>query len=484
MKISISQKLSGAFLGLTVIVLVATLGLARWSFERGFLDYVNALEMVRLESLKGDFEAEYQALGGDWSLLTVQRFNELITHPGPTKPMNTRRPRPPHMDDSDSGPPPHLAHRDAKPYPPKRPPLNRVPTALFDLNNVKIMGAKMTIDGVITTSLPIIVDGTKVAELRSAPRRYLTSPQETAFAAQQLRASWIIGLLCLAFALVCSLLLAKGLLAPVRRMISDVKRLSNGDYSVRVATGRSDELGQLQEDVDALAHNLEQARSSRQEWLANVSHELRTPVSILSGELEALQDGLRSFDLKGVNSLHQEVQRLSILINDLYDLSLSDAGGLRYNFTEVNLADIIHSAVDSMAPRAKIANIGFAIETKPVVVSADANRINQLMTNLLENSLAYTDPNGRIALTLSVTPGTAIIHINDTPPGVTSSECDQLFNAFYRLETSRSRRTGGAGLGLAICQKIIDAHKGKIKAAPSAIGGLCITIELPIKQGG
>ncbi len=234
-------------------------------------------------------------------------------------------------------------------------------------------------------------------------------------------------------------------------------------------------------DLDRLAGTLEQSRSVRRRWLADISHELRTPVTVLAGEIEALKDGVRSFDRQQLHSLDEEVQRLQHLIHDLYELSLSDVGGLRYEFTTVDLKDCVDSALETIRKRASEPEIELVVRGDAgTLVNADAMRMDQLFRNLVENSLAYTDSPGRIEAAVTRDAERAVIEIQDTPPGVTDAECEHLFEPLYRRDASRSRSTAGAGLGLAICRNIVEAHGGEITASPSTLGGLCIRIELAI----
>lgn len=473
MRLSIAQKLVAAFVGLTLLVLIATLGLARWSFDQGFLDYVNALEQVRLERIQVELADEYLSAGRSWGSLSEQRFAALIRRTAPVDAL--RRPPPGAMP-----PPP----------PNRRPGLQRTgapPTALYDLDNNLVAGAGIGADGAQAIRVPIIVDGNAVGELRSEPRRQITSPLETEFSRQQLKTSWILGISSLVIAIAVSLFLARGLLAPVRRMINSVAQLSSGDYAHRMNESRSDELGQLTQDLDRLGSTLEANQSSRKRLLADISHELRTPLTVLTGEIEALKDGLRAFDETQLDSLDQEVQRLRYLVDDLYELSISDVGGLRYQFATVDLADCLQTVIGGMRKRAAALGIELILASPEssgtavaVTVEADARRIDQLLQNLLENSLAYTDSPGRVSVTLSQAADTVIITIDDTLPGVDESDCERLFDPLFRKEASRSRRTGGAGLGLAICRNIVVAHGGSIWASPSSQGGLSVHVEIPI----
>ncbi len=493
MTLSISKKLIFSFLGLTVVVLVATLGLARWSFEHGFLDYVNALEEKRLHLLATSLSREYKNSGNTWSTMTKQHFEEMLWELSPEKSIGGAGPKippppgfmlpPPTFSPSDQaapGPPPNYPGRRV-PGPPPGHPRPGSPTALFDINGQIIAGMSLPHEAINPISVPVLVDGKRVAELRSAPRRHFKSPQETAFSRQQLITSLLIGIASLTLAVIVSWLLTRILLAPIRRMIAGVFQLSNGEYSIRFNERKKDELGKLMSNLDRLAHKLEENRDSRRRWLADISHELRTPITILTGEIETMKDGIRPLDIQQVLSLDQEVTRLRYLIDDLYELSLSDIGGLRYSFSSVDVLDCLSTSVGLVQNRAKEQGIELLVSGEAgQKVNGDGQRLGQLFSNLIENSLAYTDSPGKIEISLSSTGQQALISIQDTPPGVNQEECLKLFDPLYRLEGSRSRRTAGAGLGLAICKNIVDAHQGKISASPTKLGGLSINIVFPI----
>lgn len=485
MSLSIVQKLVAAFIGLTLLVLIATLGLARWSFQQGFLDYVNALEQVRLQRIQAELARDYIAADKQWDFLTASYFGNMLRRTSPSGQLDPPRPR-----QRNAAEPARRDGRIASPGGSGRaagtrgpPGLAAPPTALYDSNDRRIAGTQLNADATGLIRVSVVANGEVVGQLRSEPRRRIDSPLETAFSKQQLTTSWIIGLTSLALALLVSLLLARGLSAPVKRMIGGVGKLSAGDYSHRMKELRRDELGQLTRDIDHLAMTLEETQLARRRLLADVSHELRTPLTVLSGEIEALKDGLRAFDATQLTSLDQEVQRLRFLVDDLYELSLSDVGGLRYQFEPIDLAESVIDALRSAQTRAAEAGLELQLEGADSValpVKADVRRIEQLLGNLLENALAYTDSPGRINVKLSRTQTTAAVRIDDSPPGVNAAECERLFDPLYRRESSRTRRTGGAGLGLAICRNIVTAHGGTISATPSSLGGISIIVELPL----
>ncbi len=473
MKITITHKLILAFVALTLLILIATLGLARWSFKQGFLDYVNALEQQRLALLRDDLAEQYRNRGPDWNWLQAHEFARLLRRAGDI----SHLPQP-----ADAGGRGNLS-RGSRPPPPDGPPQFRPlwpPTALFNNRGEWLAGDEMLAPQEQRITLPIQVNGVTVGSLQSLPRRQLTSPLETAFSKQQLQTSLLIGTVCLMAAIFLSILMARGLLEPIRRMIDAVAQLSRGDYTPVTARARGDELGQLTKDLDKLALTLRQSRDARRRWLADISHELRTPLTILTGEIEALKDGLRNFDKTQLMSLDQEVQRLAHLVNDLYQLALSDIGGMRYSMEEIALDQWLLEWAQQGRHRASACGLELSISTVPAVVRADPGRLDQLMANLLENALAYTDSPGRITIEMGVNNASVTIRFSDTAPGPDDAQCQQLFDPLYRAEASRNRRSGGAGLGLAICRNIVEAHGGTICATPSSGKGLCVTITLGV----
>lgn len=464
MKRSVTLKLSLAFVALTLAVLAATLGLARWSFERGFLDYVNALELVRLQRLRDGLVARYDPALDGWNPGVLAQL--LASDSALAPPV---------------GPPPRSGNSGPPPGAPRRPPPQHrgPPTALLDGGGNFLAGDRLNAPESVQMRVPVLVDGEKVAELASVPRRQLSEAPETAFSAQQLRASLIIGAVALAGALLVSLILARALIAPMRRAMAGVNELTAGNYGHRLHEPRDDELGTLMHDIDRLGETLERNVDARNRWIADISHELRTPVAILAGELAGIRDGIRRADSAQIESLAEEVERLRSLIDDLYELSLSDMGGLRYEFVEADVADLLREMGSSFEPRAAAAGLDFDLELpEHAPMQIDVRRFGQLVLNLLENALAYTDAPGRMKVALRPEADTWRLEIEDSAPGVPASECQQIFEPLYRRDASRSRHSAGAGLGLAICRKIVEAHGGRITATPSALGGLKIQVTL------
>ena len=328
---------------------------------------------------------------------------------------------------------------------------------------------------------PIVVDGGTVGWIARAPLRRLSSAAEVSFQQEQLRASWLTAALALALAAGLAVVLGRAFVTPVKRLADATHRLAAGNYATRVPVDTPDELGRLAADFNRLAETLERNETLRRRFMADVSHELRTPLAVLSAELEALEDGVRPLTRESLASLRGEVNALGKLVGDLNQLALADVGALAYRKQTVNVVPLVQQALESY--RERFAERGLAVETAlagDARIFGDADRLVQLFRNLLENSARYTDPGGRVQIALRREDGRAILDFDDAAPGVPAASLPHLFERFYRVDASRSRADGGAGLGLAICSSIAAAHGGEIAAAPSPLGGLRVRVALPL----
>jgi two-component system sensor histidine kinase BaeS len=229
-----------------------------------------------------------------------------------------------------------------------------------------------------------------------------------------------------------------------------------------------------------MAESLEQSHRSQRQWVADIAHELRTPLSILNGELQAAEDGVRAWNSDMRVSLQAEVDRLKGLVNDLRDLSLSDAGGMGYEWSDIDLVRIINDTLESFATRTSDSQLTVEknIPADELRLHGDSRRLQQLIANLLENSCRYTSAGGHIRVTCDATDKIRLT-IEDTAPAVPDSTLPNLFDRLYRVDGSRNRARGGSGLGLAICKSIVKAHDGRIHAERSPLGGLAIKVVFP-----
>lgn len=474
MPLRLWHRLFLAFALLSLLALAAFAMLQARSFQRGFLDYVNRLERERAEDGVARLERAY-ATHGDWNFLRddTPRLMRILEREGP--PRVGEPPAPPF-----ERPPPHRAPGFGPDE--RRPPPPRQRVLLLDAQGRPVAGNPRIAPD--TPGLDVRYDGAVVGRLLLAPLPRLRADVDVAFDREQRRDMAAIGAVVLLSALLLAWAVARWLLHPVRALAAGAQALANGDYAARIDIRRKDELGALADDFNALASALERHRDARRRWGADIAHELRTPISILSGEIQALQDGVRSVDAARLASLQAECARLRDLVDDLYDLSLSDAQALTYRFEALDFGALVREALQAHEDALRATGIVCEASLSPCVIArGDRARLRQLLDNLLANVARYTDAPGRVVVALEAIDeagdARCRLRIDDTAPGVPSEALPRLFDRLYRVEPSRSRQFGGAGLGLAICRNIVDAHGGRIDAHASPLGGLRIEIELP-----
>lgn len=480
MKAKIKYRLFFAMLAATGAVVISMFLIMQWSVGRGFLAYVNTMEKERLGRLVQVLEQSYSD-HGSWDFLRQDpsAWPELVasTREGrdagdpdrPQRRMGRRGAEFWNQTSQGQRIPQRFAHRfEAR-------------VMLLDAQRRQLAGTPGNEDTAQVKKLTSGGHGVGYVALR--PRQRLTDTYQLLFVKQQKLTMGLVAIVMLLVSAVLSLPLSNRLVQPIKRLAASMHRLASGEFEARVAVESDDELGQLARDFNTLALSLENNERARRRYLADISHELRTPLSILRGEIEALQDGVRPLGPDSMRSLHAEVMHLSRLVEDLYQISMSDIGALKYRKELVDLVELLEDALEPFVAEFRQKGIELKQdlpEDGEMVIFADAVRLNQLFCNLLDNSLKYTDSGGELSVRLQRQGARAVIEFADSAPGVKPEELAQLFDRLFRVESSRNRALGGAGLGLAICKNIVEAHEGSIAALPSPKGGVLIRIELPL----
>ncbi|MGR8919380.1 MAG: ATP-binding protein [Gammaproteobacteria bacterium] len=364
----------------------------------------------------------------------------------------------------------------AEPPRPGRRPGRRL--GLYDAGKRTVVGPVAFAATAITA--PVVVDGETVAWVGAPPVARPARPRDVRFADRQGRMLLIAaGVACL-LSIVVAWEAARRIARPIQQIGSGARALAGGDFDTRLPAFGADEIGRLAEDFNLLARTLEQNDSARRRYFADIAHELRTPLSIMRGELEAVEDGVRAPDERLVASLAQEAGRLEQLVDDLYELARADIGALDYTFADCTLEDLVRQALERFALRFEQAGIEvrFSATARPAI-TGDAARLAQLFDNVFENCCRYAAP-GQVRVTLDERKGRAEIVVEDQGPGLPESMYESIFEPLERAEGSRSRDAGGAGLGLAIARRIAEAHGGDMRAGRAAGGGLAVTVTLPL----
>ena len=448
-------KLFAAIAGTIAALTFAAYAVFSWSFDRGFVDFINRADEGRLETLVDTLGAGYAREGSwDWLVNDRDRWIELVRS-NLGFGVSTQK----------SGSDPNF-------------PLTIDPRLLlFDASRQRLIGRAELAERAVLR--PIVVQAQTVGFLGYVPRTELLESIERVYLSRQ---HVTFAGLAVAMA-IASLLLGAGvsywLTRRVRELADAAQRLKAGHYEQRLPQRGHDELAQLAGDFNTLAEALASARRARQQWIADIAHELRTPLSVLRGEIEALQDGVRPLDRAAVDSLDSEAARLARLVEDLHTLSMSDLGALTYFKEPVDVAEIVADVIDPQRRALARQGLALQLDLQPSVMPADAERLAQVFANLLQNSVRYTDAPGTIAVRVRSTGGPVRIDWEDSAPGVPAEDLPRLTERLYRVEGSRSRSGGGAGLGLAIVNALVQGHGGTLEAGASALGGLRVSIEFP-----
>lgn len=469
MKFSIKHKVFFTLLLTSIVVAIGLHSFLRWNFDRGFSKYIQNQQLEQLDRLSerliDDFKTHHS-----WQFIVDDHRSWRQLH----NETSSAKHIPEKQGTFIQGPPP----------PPPGPADIGPRVVLFDVNKNWIIGAEEFPDSRKDLELRPITDNDKtIGYLGLVSAKEFQYERDRHFVKDQTDAFALIAVFMVSLSLLLSYPVTMHLLRPIQALTEGTRKLIAGKFKTRIAVTTGDELGQLSTDFNSLAITLDKNEQSRRQWVADISHELRTPLTILRGEVEAIQDGIRKPEPDTIEALHGEIIHLERLVGDLYELSMSDAGALNYKRVKVYPVTILQNTIDAYKQRRGLNELAIDtdIETSaPFTVLADPDRLQQLFVNILENSLRYTDFPGRVKSSLTITHQNMIVTFEDSSPGVAPEKLPKIFDRFFRVEESRNRESGGAGLGLAICKNIVDAHQGDITAESSQLGGLLITITIPI----
>ena len=473
MKMGITYRLFFLILCATGLAILFLILIMWWSINRGFYQYLGTVDQKKLAQVMDDLGKKYEQQG-NWDFLkhSPPRWNASGAMPFLEPEMN----RPPLFAPDKNG---HYNNPPMEPRLMGKPPNG--PFVILNADKKPIHGSYPQNEEV--NLHPVIVRDNTVGYVGLLSPKHFLHPMQVQFLSQQKLALFMGAMGMVLIIIIISFPLARRLVKPIRAMAAATHDIASGKYTTRISFSTTDELGQLARDFNAMALTLEKNEKERRQWVVDISHELRTPVAVLQGEIEALLDGIHDVTPEMIRSLHVETLRLKRLVEDLYQLSLSDLGALTYRKENLDLVEVLRDSIESY--REEFSRKGIALKENisrnaNAISFADRERLNQLFANLLENSLRYTNPGGTLEIVTEIGGDFITIEFQDSKPGVSAQDIERLFERFYRVEGSRNRDSGGAGLGLTISKKIVDAHEGIISAHSSPLGGLLIRISIPV----
>ncbi|MEZ4670216.1 MAG: ATP-binding protein [Anaerolineae bacterium] len=282
---------------------------------------------------------------------------------------------------------------------------------------------------------------------------------------------------------VASWYISNRIVQPIRAVVGLSQRIAGGVYEQRLQMNTGDELSELVESFNRMADSLAETEETRQRLLGDVTHELKTPLASIKGYMEALQDGVLPATPETFQLIHNEADRLQRLVHDLQELSRAEAGQIQMKITPCSPKQIVMPVVERMRPQFIDKNIELDISVPDnlPLVRADVDRTAQVVTNILGNALQYTPDGGNVTIETFKRDHYLVFSIQDTGVGLAQPDLDRIFQRFYRVDKSRSRISGGSGIGLTIAKHLLEAQGGSIQAASAGVGkGSQFTFSLPI----
>ena len=288
-------------------------------------------------------------------------------------------------------------------------------------------------------------------------------------------------LLAIAIALLFTFFLSRRISAPVKALSLAARELGQGDLSQRVAIKDKGEMGELAQAFNSMAGDLERNEELRRNMVADIAHELRTPLTNIRGYVEAIHDEVKRPDAETINIIDQEASTLSRLVDDLQELSLAEAEELKMVYRPEELSPLINQVAASLQNQAQIKGVTVSVNlpARPLIVNIDYNRISQVPRNLLQNAVAHTAKGDSITVAAGQEGNWVEVNITDTGDGIPAGDLADIFERFYRVDKSRSRATGGSGLGLTIARRLVEAHGGQIKVHSELGKGSRFSFTLP-----
>lgn len=314
----------------------------------------------------------------------------------------------------------------------------------------------------------LTVSGSKgiiaTALVRYPSTAQILNPQDVLFESSVFRSLMIAGVLAVLLGMILSYFTSRHLVAPLLNLTRAAERIGQGNLKERVSTRSHDEVGQLANAFNVMADSLERQETLRKQFTADIAHELRTPLTSIKSFIEAFQDNVLPASPENLSSILEEIDRLVGLSTDLKDLNVAEMGALTPTLEPVDLNNLLQKVINNLYPliQEKQLALNWNTLSEPGTISGDERLLTRLFYNLIHNAYRYSNVGGKVTIALTPTPESAVITIKNTGPGIPEKDLPFIFERFYRADKSRTRETGGTGIGLALVQQIATLHKGTI----------------------
>jgi signal transduction histidine kinase len=463
---SLSMKLVVAFIVVSLIGAATASLFARWITEQEF----NRLVMQQAQSsFMSEVTTYYQSHNSSWVGVT-EYFRQKTQTPQP-------QPRPANSNNPQPAPP-----RDPDPRP-----SGIVPIILIDQNGYVIHPVPPYRQGdyvppdQVAQGIPVIFNGQRVGTILAIGSAPPLSEQEQQYLERTNQAILVSALVALLIALILSVILARTLTKPLRELTHAIRAMAKGKLGVAVPVRSRDEIGELTNAFNQMSADLAQSNQLRKQMTADIAHDLRTPLTVIGGYIESLRDGVLKPNPERFDVMHQEVQHLQRLVEDLRTLSLADAGELKLNRQRLAPQNLLEQTASAFKHQATQKHIALHIDAEPGLpeIMVDEIRLAQVLGNLVSNALRYTANGEEIILSARHASSHVVLSVQDSGAGIAPDALPHIFERFYRADSSRQSESE-TGLGLAIAKSLVEAHGGTISATSEGPGkGSIFSIRLP-----
>ena len=494
-KLRIAHQLTLLLAGSAVLAVLVVGGLSVWNLQRGFSEYLRLRDEDQLTTLVTLVERRAtQDPSMDWLRDNREAMRSLMDELAGREARAGRADRPPPGPPRDGALPERMDRLDPGRGPPQpQPPMpGNLPQRVMirDAQGARLAG-RAPAPGAPVSVRAVKVHGQEVATIELALE---AKPEgvDARFLQRQYTGVGVAAGGTMLLAVITAWWFGRRWSRPLRALQAATRRIARGELDVSIQVGDvrgaihsgALEIEQLITDVNAMALALAGLEQARRTWIAEISHELRTPLAVLRGELESIEDGAREPGKEVIQSLREEVMQLTRLVDDLHVLAVSDIGQMPCNMEAGDANAALLRSARRFEVRAGQLGLRLEIQSQesPITAVWDFGRIDQMLSNVLENSLRYTHAPGHIRVHWRQGATTLTFQVQDSAPGVASQDLTKLFEPLFRGDAARTR-TGqhGSGLGLSIVQAIVRAHRGTVAAKASPLGGVAIEVVLPLQ---
>jgi signal transduction histidine kinase len=333
----------------------------------------------------------------------------------------------------------------------------------------------------LKAGVPITVNGKQVGTLLVANQPPDLNPEENLFLSRTNQALLLGSLGALVLAVILGIFLASTLTRPLQALTKAAQNITKGQLEQEVQVKSKDEIGQLASAFNQMSAEVARVNQLRRRMTADIAHDLRTPLTVISGYVESMRDGVLQPTPERLNLMYTEIERLQNLVGDLRMLTQADAGELPLNLQTINPRGLLEHSAALFEHHASQQNVFLAVEAPDDLpaIHVDEARMMQILDNLLSNALRYTPSGGQITLAGAAAEGAVILSVRDTGSGIAAEELPYIFDRFYRADPSRHAENGESGLGLAIVKALVESQQGLVWAESTPGKGASLYIKFP-----